>query len=93
MIFFGCYLLLAGGYQLYLEYGQSQTYYPDFFTHLVSEQSESLLSSFGYETGLAPHPTEAAMKLHFKGYTIFKIVEGCNGISVIILFVDRKSVV
>lgn len=88
VIFLGCYISLAGGYHLYLEFAQSARYYPDFFTHLVAQQTESLLSSFGYDTGLARHSTDAAMNLHFKGYTILKVVEGCNGISVLILFVS-----
>ncbi len=86
-LFFGSYLLLAFLYDLYLEYGQSAVYYPDYVTHLVSLQSERVVELFGYTSRVLPHPNEASMKLYVNDTYLARVVEGCNAISVLILFV------
>jgi len=73
-------------YQVYLKYGASEVYYPDFVTHLVAQQSETLINAFGYASVIAPHPEEASMKLYINGQFLARVVEGCNAISVMILF-------
>lgn len=86
LIFLGSYFILSIMYNGYLEYFQSQKYYPDFFTHLVAVQSEAIIESLGYTTRIIPHQQELSMKLFINGYFLARIVEGCNAISIIILF-------
>ena len=57
-------------------------------TNLVSLQSETLLNSFGYQTQVVPHPDEPSMKLILNGEYLARIIEGCNSISVVILFLS-----
>tara|TARA_R110000787_G_scaffold96415_8_gene199839 strand:- start:1460 stop:1891 length:432 start_codon:yes stop_codon:yes gene_type:complete len=62
-------------------------YYPDFITNLVAKQSSELISSFGYEAKVMPHDTETSMKLYINQTYLARIVEGCNAVSIIILFI------
>lgn len=57
-------------------------------THLVSVQSKVLLETLGYDVQILPHPDEPSMKVFVNGNFLARIVEGCNSISVIILFVS-----
>ncbi|MEC3905577.1 exosortase family protein XrtF [Tamlana sp. 2201CG12-4] len=82
------YTLLSFTYKLYLKYSDGTLYYPDYFTHLVAKQSEALLGTLGYQTEVTPHPDEPSMKLITNGIYLGRIVEGCNSLSVIILFVS-----
>ena len=82
------YLLLSVTYKFYLDFSKDSKYYPDYLTHLVAKQSEVLLNNFGYQTEIANHPNERSIKLIIRGKYIARIVEGCNSLSVIILFVS-----
>jgi exosortase family protein XrtF len=54
---------------------------------LVSEQVQQVLHFFGYLAKLIPQTTEAGMLLVVEQKPIARIVEGCNAMSVIVLFV------
>ncbi len=84
--FLGSYLIFSLIYNIYLESFSPKEYYPDFFTHLVALQSESFVEAMGYTAQVTPHPEEASMQLFVGGNSLVRIVEGCNSISVIILF-------
>lgn len=86
LIFLGSYLVFSFLYNWYLEFFQSQKYYPDFITHLVAVQSEAIIETLGYTTRIMPHPQELSMKLYIDNIFLARIVEGCNAISIIILF-------
>jgi len=85
-MFLGSYLVFTLIYNLYLEFFRSPVYYPDYFTHLVAKQSEALINSFGYNAQILPHQSELSMKLIVNEVYLARIVEGCNAISIIILF-------
>lgn len=87
-LFFGSYIVFTFLYDLYLEYGSSQHYYPDYITHLVSLQSEKIIEIFGYTSRVLPHPNEASMKLYVNDVYLARVVEGCNAVSVLVLFVS-----
>jgi len=74
--------------KLYLQYSDGLKFYPDYMTNLVSLQIETLLNSFGYQTQVVPHPDEPSMKLILNGKYLARIIEGCNSISVVILFLS-----
>ena len=86
LLFGGIYLVLALFYKLYLVYGVSDKYYPEILTYLVAEQSRGLIEVFGYATSSYPHPFATGIALDIHGETIVRVIEGCNGVSVIILF-------
>jgi exosortase family protein XrtF len=86
IIFLGSYFIFSIIYNGYLKYFPSQKYYPDFFTHLVAVQSEAIIESLGYTTKILPHPQELSMKLFINDIFLARVVEGCNAISIIILF-------
>ncbi|HET8837479.1 MAG TPA: exosortase family protein XrtF [Flavobacteriaceae bacterium] len=88
VIFGGLYLILALLYKLYLGMEFSINHFPDYFTHLVSVQSSEMVQVFGYSSKVEPHPFQESMKFFVNGEFLARIVEGCNAISVIILFVS-----
>lgn len=86
LTFLGSYFVMALLYQAYLTYGASEVYYPDPVTHLVAQQSELVINTFGYHSRISPHPDEASMKLYINNQFLARVVEGCNALSVMILF-------
>ncbi|MEY8848099.1 exosortase family protein XrtF [Psychroserpens sp. XS_ASV72] len=86
--FLAVYFVLTFAYKFYLDWSDGSKFYPDYFTNLVARQSESLIQTFGYESRISPHPEEPSMKLIVNGKFVARVVEGCNSISVIILFVS-----
>jgi exosortase family protein XrtF len=82
------YITLSVAYKLYLQYSDGSKFYPDYFTHLVAIQSESLLTTIGYQVEVLPHPDEPSMKVIVNNQYLARVIEGCNAISVIILFVS-----
>ena len=75
-------------YYFYLEFSEGSKFYPDYLTHLVAKQTESMLNTFGYNTQVFPHPDELSMKVIVNGKYLARVIEGCNAASVIILFVS-----
>ncbi len=82
------YVVGSVGYKFYLQLSDGSLYYPDYITRLVGLQCEALLNSFGYQVQLLPHPDEPSLKLIINGVYLARIVEGCNALSVIILFLS-----
>lgn len=74
-------------YKLYLDYSKGSVYYPDYLTNLVAKQSESLIKTLGYNAAITPHPDEPSMKLIINRKFVARVVEGCNSVSIIILFI------
>lgn len=66
----------------------STKFYPDFATHLVALQSESLIDAFGYDVSLEPNKRQPAMNIVQNGRVLARVVEGCNAISVMLLFIS-----
>ena len=55
---------------------------------MVAAQSESVLQSFGYETYSVPYVEQGFIRLALNNRFVVRVIEGCNGISVIILFIS-----
>ena len=81
------YVALSFIYKFYLQFSDGSKFYPDYMTHLVAKQSEAVLDTFGYNADVLPHPNEPSMKLLVNEKYVARIIEGCNSISVIILFI------
>ncbi|NMH89789.1 exosortase family protein XrtF [Flavivirga algicola] len=88
LTFLVVYISFSVIYKLYLGALEGSRFYPDYMTHLVSLQSRSLLDAFGYDAQILPHPEEPSMKLIINGKYLARIIEGCNSISVLILFIS-----
>lgn len=58
----------------------------DSFTEIVANQTEKLLSVFTESKALIPHDKEPSVKLFFKEKYVARIIEGCNAVSVMILY-------
>ncbi|WP_432222245.1 exosortase family protein XrtF [Flavobacterium sp. TMP13] len=82
--FFLTYIILTFLYQCYLDGFDENT--ADDITTLVSKQSEWTLKLFGYEVSIAPVLNE--WYVYYQNQTIVSIVEGCNAVSVFILFIS-----
>ena len=87
--FFGSYIILFLIYSYYLEKTQNTS---DIFscspiTKTVANQTKNILSVFGYNVEVEQHTKEVSMKLLVEGEFVARIIEGCNSISVIILFI------
>ncbi|MDO6760763.1 exosortase family protein XrtF [Tamlana sp. 2_MG-2023] len=88
LTFLGVYVALSVIYSFYLEFSDGSIYYPDYFTNLVGLQTSELLEFFGYQSEVLKHPNEPSLKLLLNGEYLARIVEGCNALSVIILFIS-----
>jgi len=84
--FFLVYGLLTVCYQYYLSTYNLLSFEPDGFTKFVAHQTEKLLQLFNDDSFVKPHERQASMKLIFNGKYVARIVEGCNAMSVMILF-------
>lgn len=85
-MFLGSYLVLSLCYHLYLSFFRNSGFYPDPITHLVAKQSEVLVDGFGYNAQILPHQAELSIKLIVNQVYLARIIEGCNAISIMILF-------
>jgi exosortase family protein XrtF len=86
--FIASYLILTVVYQSYLNRFDSSKAEVDSFTQIVADQSAAVLSWFDSKSYTMPHLKEPSVKLIYKGKYISRIIEGCNAISVIILFIS-----
>ena len=75
-------------YSWYLDASDGSEFYPDYITNLVSLQTESLINALGYNAEVQPHTDEPSMKVIVNGNYLGRVIEGCNSISVIILFIS-----
>jgi len=71
-----------------LQFSDGSLFYPDYFTHLVGVQTRDILGFFGFNSEIFPHETESSLKLILNDVYVARIIEGCNGVSVLILFVS-----
>ena len=82
------YLILSLSYKLYLDFSKGSKYYPDYVTNLVARQTKALTNTLGYHAEIVNHPNEPSIKLIINGKYVARAVEGCNSLSVIILFIS-----
>ncbi len=82
------YSVLTIGYNLYLNLSDGAKFYPDYLTNLAARQTKALLNGIGYEANVLPHPNEPSMKIIINGKFVARVIEGCNAISIIILFLS-----
>ncbi len=88
--FFITYFLLLGAYSIYLKQTQQKG---DVFscspiTQTVAYHTQKLANFFGYNTSVYQHEDELSMKFFVGNVYAIRVVEGCNSISLIILFLS-----
>ena len=86
--FFVAYFVLLGLYSIYLKQTQQKG---DVFscapiTKTVANHTQQLAEFLGYNTRIEDHEDELSIKFYVGNVYAARIVEGCNSISIIILF-------
>lgn len=81
-------LLLTFLYQIYLGQFDTTKFESDGFTQLVAKQTKDVMLFFDCDVSTLPNKKEAAINLYYNQKGIARIIEGCNAISVIILFIS-----
>ena len=82
------YLVLTFIYQNYLNQFNERYFEVDEFTKLVANQSQKTLSLFDNKSFIMPNENESSVKLFYHNKWVARIIEGCNALSVIILFIS-----
>jgi exosortase family protein XrtF len=86
--FFCVYLVLIGVYYLYLNYYQNRLHTCDPYTETVARQSSSLLNLLGFSSEIYHYDQESFIRLFISKKLVSIINEGCNSLSVMILYVS-----
>jgi exosortase family protein XrtF len=84
--FFGSYLILVGLYKVYLSQYDVSKFEPDGMTTVVSEQANWLTNLFGERSRIEQSALEPAYNAFINQKQVARIIEGCNALSVMILF-------
>lgn len=82
------YLLLTFIYQSYLGQFDATKNEADGFTKIAAEQTKELMLFFNCDVKTEPNIKEPAVNLYYKQRHMSRIIEGCNALSVIILFIS-----
>ncbi|MGK4567054.1 exosortase family protein XrtF [Flavobacterium sp. 3HN19-14] len=80
------YIVLIVLYQWYLNQFDARTFEVDGATNMVARHSKFFLEIFNYDVTLTPRTTESAIKMAVNQDFLVRIIEGCNAVSVMILF-------
>lgn len=81
--FFGCYLLLSAVYLWYLSFFEG---HPDYLTVITGKIAKILIEIFGYQSEIIAQTGASTLELHVNQNYLARIIEGCNGVSIWILF-------
>ncbi len=82
------YLILTFVYQSYLGQYNVDKFEVDGCTQLVAKQSKDVLLVFNQDAFTVPNINEPAVNFFFNQKQMVRIIEGCNGLNVIILFMS-----
>jgi exosortase family protein XrtF len=85
-IFGGIYIVLSLLYYGYKSQEWTGANYPDPVTSLVSYQTMELLNLIGYPSHIENTVDLPSINLIYEGTVLYRVIEGCNAISVMILF-------
>lgn len=83
--FFLAYIILTVAYQYYLR-EVNNPLLPDDITTMVTKQTITMIEWMGNESSSTIHPDEPSHRLLVNGKYVVRIIEGCNAVSVFILF-------
>ncbi len=80
------YFILSALYWLYLSQFDAANNEADSMTKTVAYQTQGVVEFFGIDAFTRPRFTENSYRFYINGKSMGRIVEGCNAISVMILF-------
>lgn len=88
--FFATYFVLFSIYSFYLQNSQQKkgAFETASVTTKVAKQTTGLLRFFGYDADYMQHQEELSVKLLIQGNYTVRVIEGCNSVSLIILFIS-----
>lgn len=86
--FFATYLVLTILYENYLNQFDSSKNITDDFTNFVANQTKYVLQLFDANSYTAQSNVEPSVKMYYKNTWVARIIEGCNALSVMIMFVS-----
>ena len=88
--FFATYFILFVVYSLYLQKTQQkgEAFVCSPITTTVAKQTAAVLELTDHEVEYVQHEEEMSVKLLLNGYYVARVIEGCNSVSVIILFLS-----
>jgi exosortase family protein XrtF len=81
------YLVLTILYQSYLNQFDASQSEVDSFTQLVANQTGKVLSWMDAQSYVMQHLKEPSVKIIYHNKYVSRIIEGCNALSIIILFI------
>jgi len=82
------YFILTALYQYYLNYYNQTLNTTDFFTDVMACQCKMILGLFGIQVDIIQEMGKHYVWLFFNNTYVASVNEGCNGVSVMILFVS-----
>lgn len=85
-VFFASYFVLTIIYQLYLN--SFEIYTTDLITKMVASNVQQLAELVAAPISVTQNKPEAFIRLYYNNFCVATIIEGCNAVSVIILFVS-----
>lgn len=80
--------MLSFIYQSYLNQFDQKNNQVDDFTVLVAHQTQTVISFIGEEAYTMPGSNEPSVRMYYRNQWVSRIIEGCNALSVMILFVS-----
>lgn len=86
--FFVAYLVLSALYLLYLNQFDASQNQVDGFTTSVANQTQKVLTLFDPNAHTASNLNEPSIKLFYNQKWVSRVIEGCNALSVMILFIS-----
>jgi exosortase family protein XrtF len=86
--FFVTYLVLSILYAQYLNQFDAQHNQVDDFTTSVANQTQKVLMLFDTNAHTASNDKEPSIKLFYNQKWVSRVIEGCNALSIMILFVS-----
>ncbi len=86
LIFGVLYFTLSLLYYGFLQIDFTAPHYPDPVTAMVSDQTQGILKVFGYQAQIYDAPTNPSVLLYIDNQIIYRVIEGCNAVSVMLLF-------
>lgn len=80
------YFVCTLAYRLFLNQYDANLNEVDTITEAVAHHSGIVFKALGQDAEIIKHENEPSIKIMYKGIYISRIIEGCNAVSVIILF-------
>lgn len=81
------YIVLSLIYYFYLQQDYVGLSYPDPVTSQVTYQTQQLLIFLGQDARIMNVSNDPSVYMYFNKEIVYRVIEGCNAVSVIILFV------